>query len=130
MVFYFTATGNSLYAAKYLDKIAISIPKIMNSEKLVFKADKIGIICPIYGHEMPAMVKDFIKKAELKADYIYVVLTYGNRHANCVELCERVLEENDIKYDYICTLLMVDNFLPAFDMNEQMQIDKKVDNQL
>lgn len=89
MIFYFTGTGNSLYAAKTLDNNLISIPQIMNSENLVFEDDKIGIVCPIYGHEMPEMVKEFIRKSELHTDYLYIILTYGNRHASAVELAKK-----------------------------------------
>lgn len=34
MVFYFTATGNSMYVAKKLDIDIISIPRVMHSENL------------------------------------------------------------------------------------------------
>lgn len=85
MIFYFTGTGNSLYAAKELDEMIISIPQIIEKERLEFSADSIGIVCPIYGHEMPAMVKDFIRRASLKTDYFFVVLTYGAHHGGAAE---------------------------------------------
>lgn len=77
MIFYFTGTGNSLYVAKELDEDIISIPQVIKEEKPEFTADRIGIVCPVYGHEMPAMVKDFIRRASFKTDYLFVVLTYG-----------------------------------------------------
>lgn len=130
MIFYFTGTGNSLYAAKNLDTEIVSIPHIMNSERLVFTAERIGIVCPIYGHEMPAMVKEFIRRATFHTDYLYLVLTYGARHANAVELADKVLKNATKRANYITTLLMVDNFLPVFDTNEQMGLNKNVDQQL
>ena len=69
----------------------------MNSENLVFEDDKIGIVCPIYGHEMPEMVKEFIRKSELHTDYLYIILTYGNRHASAVELAKKTIETSRIK---------------------------------
>ena len=130
MIFYFSATGNSLYAAKTLDKEAVSIPQVIHEENLHFKADRIGIVAPIYGHEMPQMVKLFIQKARFDTDYLYLILTYGNRHANAVELAQKVFREAGKKADYVRTVLMVDNFLPAFDMKEQMAMNKHVDAQL
>lgn len=130
MVFYFTGTGNSLYAAKQLDAEFISIPHIINSEPLVFEAERIGAVCPIYGHEMPAMVKEFLRRATFHTDYLYLVLTYGARHANAAELAGKALYDAGKQADYITTLLMVDNFLPVFDMNEQMTLDKQVEQQL
>lgn len=93
MVFYFTGTGNSLYAAKKLDENLKSIPQIMKSEEKTFHEDRIGVVCPIYGHEKPAMVKEFLKKAEFHTDYFYVVLTYGKRHANAVELAQKAVHK-------------------------------------
>lgn len=130
MIFYFTGTGNSLYVAKELDTQSISIPQVMDSVNLDFTDDSIGIVCPIYGHEMPAMVKKFIQKAVFQTDYLHMILTYGNRHANAVELANKVFRKAGKEAHYITTILMVDNFLPAFDMSEQIEIDKKVESQI
>ena len=88
MIFYFTATGNSLYAARYLEEELISIPQVMDQEKLEFAGERIGVVCPVYGHEVPPMVKEFLKKASFKTEYFYMVLTYGNRHGGAAELAE------------------------------------------
>ncbi|MCM1194290.1 MAG: EFR1 family ferrodoxin [Acetatifactor muris] len=132
MVFYFTGTGNSLYVAKHLDSERISIPQAIHGENMSFQADSIGIVCPVYGHEAPAMVKEFVKKASFETDYFYMVLTYGNIHGGAAELAEAMLESFGKKADYINTVRMVDNFLPGFDMKEQIAIDpeKKVDEHI
>ena len=59
---YFTGTGNSLYIAKQIEENPVSIPQIMQQDNLTFSADRIGIFAPIYGHEVPPMVRDFLKK--------------------------------------------------------------------
>ena len=64
MLFYFTATGNSLYVAKKLERKPISIPQIVHQSNLTFKDEKIGIVAPVYGHEVPDMVKEFLKNEE------------------------------------------------------------------
>lgn len=130
MIFYFSATGNSLYAAKSLDPEILSIPQLIGREKLHFKAERIGIVSPIYGHEMPKMVKEFIRKAEFETEYLYLVLTYGNRHANAAELAQNVFCGTGREPDYIHTLLMADNFLPAFDMEEQAAENKHEEEQI
>ncbi len=82
MLFYFTGTGNSLYAAKQIEKDPLSIPQVMRGTELDFSAEQIGIVAPIYGHEVPPMVKEFLRKAQFHTDYFYMVLTYGNRHGH------------------------------------------------
>ena len=130
MVFYFTGTGNSLYAATQLDGERYSIPQIVHGEHLEFTAERIGIVCPIYGHEMPAMVKEFIRRSDFHTEYLYLILTYGKRHANAAELAATVFKDAGKRVDYIATLLMVDNFLPVFDMTEETALDKAVEPQL
>lgn len=130
MIFYFTATGNSLYVAKQLDKNIVSIPQIIHNSDLVFKDESIGLVCPVYGHEVPAMVREFLQKATFLTDYFYVVLTYGNRHGGAAELANELMKSLGIHAVYINTILMVDNFLPVFDMDEQKSIDKNIDEQI
>ncbi len=130
MIFCFSGTGNSLYAARSLDTDVISIPQVIDRTDLHFRSERIGIVAPIYGHEMPQMVKAFISRATFETSYVFLILTYGNRHANAVELARQVFGDAGKRIDYIRTLLMVDNFLPAFDMKEQLALDKHVEEQL
>ena len=130
MVFYFTATGNSLYVAKQLDAQPISIPQVIHRESLIFQDETIGIVCPVFGHEVPIMVQEFLKNARFKTDYFYMILTYGKRHGGAAELAQDRLRSCGITPAYINTFLMVDNFLPVFDMKEEILLDKNVEGQL
>lgn len=133
IIFYFTGTGNSLYIARQLaeeNTELLSIPQMVKQGKYEFEADEIGIVYPIYGHMPPNMVRRFIQKANLKADYLFAVLTYGNRKCNAVEIWDEVSRQAGKRFDYIGTIIMVDNWLPNFDMNKQMKIDKRIPGNL
>jgi len=130
MVFYFTATGNSLYVAKKFYENPVSIPQVINNDNLNFEDDTIGIVCPVFCNVPPRFVVDFMKKATFKTDYFYMILTYGNNHSGAAEYTEQIAKECGIKIDYIRTIMMVDNYLPVFDMSEQIATDKKVDEQI
>ena len=78
MVFYFTATGNSLYVAKQFSDAPISIPQIMRGTKRNFSDREIGIICPVYAGQPPQMVLRFLQESEFHAEYMYMLLTYGH----------------------------------------------------
>lgn len=99
-------------------------------DDIEIEADEIGIVYPIYGHMPPNMVRQFIKKAKLKADYKFAILTYGNRKCNAVEIWDKISRDAGVPFDYINTLIMVDNWLPNFDMNEQVLIDKHIPENL
>lgn len=130
MLFYFTATGNSLYVAKQLDDDRISIAQAIHDREKRYAADKIGVVCPVFGHEVPELVREFLREAEFETDYFYLILTYGSRHGGAAELAERMLKGAGIHPAYINVVLMADNFLPAFDMKEEKRMDKKVDAQI
>lgn len=130
MVFYFTATGNSLYVAKEVDAQPVSIAQAIHDPNKIYQADSIGIVCPVFGHEMPELVKEFLKISRFETNYFYILLTYGNRHGGAAELAKAYVEGLGIHPDYINVILMADNFLPGFDMEEQRRLDKKVDEQI
>lgn len=133
IVFYFTGTGNCLYVARQLadeNTELLSIPQMMRQKRFRFSADEIGIVYPVYGHMPPNMVRSFIRQAQLQADYRFAVLTYGNRKCNAVEIWDDISRKAGMPFDYVSTLIMVDNWLPNFDMNDQIRIDKHIPENL
>lgn len=136
MIFYFTATGNCLYAARELageGERVLSIPaETRRAGDLAYADDAVGIVYPVYGHMMPAMVRRFVERASFDTPYLYFVCTYGNRHANAVEICRQTARAAGLEPAYISTLLMVDNWLPNFDMDEQRRRipEKRIDENI
>lgn len=133
IVLYFTGTGNCLYVARQLaDETTelYSIPQLMKEQRFEFEADEIGLVYPIYGHMPPYMVRQFLKKAKLNADYKFAVLTYGARKCNSPEILDGITRKAGWSFNYIASLIMVDNWLPNFDMNEQKKIDKHIPENL
>lgn len=133
LIFYFTGTGNCLYIARQLagaDTELLSIPQMVKQGKYEFEADEIGIVYPIYGHMPPYMVRQFIQQAQLRAGYKFAVLTYGARKCDAVEIWDRISRKAGNAFDYIATIVMVDNWLPNFDMNEQIKMDKHIPENL
>lgn len=133
IILYFTATGNCLYIARQLaDETTelLSIPQMMKQGRHDFETDEIGIVYPIYGHMPPNTVRNFIRQARLKAAYRFAVLTYGMRDLNAAELWDGISRAAGNAFDYINTLQMVDNWLPNFDMAEQIKMDKHIPAQL
>ena len=126
MLFYFTGTGNCLYVARSIESNPISIPKAIHGD-LDFTADSIGIVAQVYGHEVPTMVKDFLRRASFHTGYFYMVLTYGMYHGGAAELTEAFCRECGIEPAYIYVLHMVDNWLPSFDMGVEATLDKHED---
>ena len=130
MIFYYTATGNSLYVARMIEENPRSIPQELKKENLFYRDETIGIVSPIYAGELPQSVRRFIQRAKFKAKYIYMVLTYGKVDSVAGVWSNQFCQKQGLHINYIHTILMVDNYLPSFDMNEELAIDKEIDKQL
>ena len=120
-IFYFTATGNSLAVAKRIGGTLVSIPSVVDSGKLHYKDDVIGIVFPVYGWTTPVMVGRFLDKVKLEADYTFAIGTYGNIPGAAMMNLQKRAEKNGYRFDYTNQLLMVDNFLPIFEMDAQIK---------
>lgn len=119
-IFYFTATGNNLYVAKKIGAEIYSIPKMLKENNFNFEADKIGFVIPAYYMGVPRIVKEFLKKVNLKSDYIFAIMTYGGNVGAGVTHFKKLAERENIKISYANELLMVSNYLPFFDIEDEM----------
>lgn len=119
-IFYFTSTGNCLAVAKHIGGNLISIPQVIDEPDTKYKDDVIGIIFPVYSNATPRMVRQFLDKVSFEADYLFAIGTYGNLPGACMYNLQKRAEQNGYRFDYLNSLLMVDNFLPVFEMGAEV----------
>jgi NAD-dependent dihydropyrimidine dehydrogenase PreA subunit len=131
-IFYFTATGNSLYVAKRIGGELYSIPQMIKEGKFEFEDEAIGLVFPCYGFGVPRLVKEFIQKSRLQASYFFAIMTYGNTAASGLQHMEQIAMKPGIKFNYTNEILMIDNFLPVFKMEDQLKKEnsKKIEEKL
>ena len=134
MIFYFTATGNSLYAARQIgggDEL-VSIAQELRKTDRHYQGDAIGIVVPLFEFDLPDVVDRFIATSTFDTDYFFIVSTFGMHSGGIAERVSKRLEAAGRHVDYYNTVIMVDNAIQVFDMEEQMRIDpeKHVDEQL
>ncbi len=131
-IFYFTATGNSLYVAKRIEGELYSIPQMLKQGKREFQDEEIGFVFPCYGFGLPRIVIDFIQKSKFKAKYFFAIMTYGNKAAFGLRYMEKIGSEAGIHFNYTNQILMIDNYLPVFKMEDQLKKEssKKIEEKL
>jgi ferredoxin len=129
---YFTGTGNSLYAAKRIGGELLSIPQLLADKKFDIQDDAVGLVYPCYGWGLPRIVEEYLDKARLKADYFFGVMTYGNIGGGGLRHLEKAGCRAGIKFSYTNEILMVDNYLPMFDIKDQLEKEtsKNIEGQL
>lgn len=118
-ILFFSATGNSLWAAKYIGGELKSIPQLERAGEYEIADDVIGIISPVYNLTLPLLVSRYLTKAKLKAGYIFGVLTYGFMSGVAAGKLVKALKANGNAIHYTACLKMVDNYLPGFRMESQ-----------
>lgn len=121
---YFSATGNSLYVAKRLGGEPLSIPRLQKSGVYEITGAVVGIICPVYGFTVPYLVREYLEKATIKADYVFVIMTFGNVSMAALTCMRKILEKRGVTPDYANEIKMVDNYLPLFEVSDQLNRGK------
>lgn len=129
---YFTATGNCLYVARRIGGTLLSIPQLMRQERIEIEDDAVGVVCPVYNAEMPMMVRDLMRRANIRTGYFFFIYTYGAGFGEAYAHAKLAAEEAGLTLSYVNAIQMVDNFIPYFDMREQIDTlpQKDVEGQL
>lgn len=132
ITFYFTATGNSLYVAKSIGGELCSIPRMLQEGRREFAADAIGFVFPCHGFGLPRMVNTFLRESHFTAGYHFAVMTFGNLAAGGLDGLAAAGRQAGIRFDYTAEILMVDNYLPLFRMEDQLKKEpaKKIEENL
>ena len=137
ITFYYTATGNSLAVAKALGGELVSIPQAIKNDQYQYEDEVIGFVFPTYCCYPPKIVREFLSKVNLKADYLFAVATYGNAMGNGGDGSEmlefgKLAKSAGYEFQYLNSILMVDNFIDNFDIDKEIEKipSKEIDKHL
>lgn len=124
MIFYFSATGNSIYLAKAIaaqtGDALVDIAACVREKRYDFAladGEAVGFVVPVYYLGIPMIVAEFLEHFHASAAYSYVVLNCGGFTANAGKFF-RVNAEFGIK--------TVDNYVPAFKAATPETVEKQL----
>lgn len=132
IVLYFTATGNSLAVAKHIGGTLLSIPRLVKEERYELEDDVIGVVCPTYCADAPRMVRNYLERAKLKADFTFSVCTYGYQAGAATAHAAQYLTKASGHADYVTKIIMADTALTRFESQKQIDTlpEKYVEEQI
>lgn len=133
LIFFFSATGNSLYVSRQIggeNATILSIPQEIHKEHPEYDAEEIGFVFPTYCFTAPAIVQEFIEQSSFKADYFFAVATYGAHTTRLPEIFGDFARKNGMEMNYISSVQMVDTYLPFFDQAAEQAMDKHTPEQI
>ena len=126
-IFYFTGTGNSLYVAKRFGAECFSIPRMIKEGRFEISDEKIGVVFPVYYLNVPAIVEEFLCKVKFESSYIFAVATFGSLCGSFERHLMKIGERAGMRFSYINSILMIDNYLPYFNIDAERKKEASKD---
>lgn len=147
MIFYFSGTGNTRWAARKvadalgdrLVNIASEMRRVDGSDELLRyqldEGERIGFFYPVHGWRPPKLVREFVGRLRIEnADghYCYAVCTAGDNIGETEDLMENDLAAVGLHVDSAISLIMPESYiaLPFMDVDkpENEKLKKDVAN--
>jgi NAD-dependent dihydropyrimidine dehydrogenase PreA subunit/flavodoxin len=138
MILYFSATGNSQYAAEKLaaatgDRL-ISIGQALRDGHFdydITKDDRLGFVVPTFAWTLPGAVALFIEKLNLTgygSQYVYGVFTCGESTGGEGAALNALLKTKGVILNQTFDLVMPDNFIIWSDVPAPARLDSILKN--
>lgn len=119
MIYYFSGTGNTRWAARQLaeatnDKL-VSMSDVGLPKPYTLNADeRLGFCFPVHGWMPPRIVRDFIAKLDITNSpnhYCYALCTCGDNIGMTMEILQKALNAKAIKVESVFSLTMPETYV-------------------
>ena len=121
MILYYSATGNSAYAAKRIgeaigDEVRDLLPRLREGDHSPIHSEKpFVIVAPTFAWRLPRFVGDWLRKTELTGNpAVYFILTCGDSMANAGGYAQRLSQEMGKEYLGCASIVMPENYIAMF----------------
>ena len=142
MIFYFSATGNTLWAAQRVAQVTgerlLSVAELIESQHAfaLGKDERVGFIYPIYGWRPPVIMREFVRKLtlttqqpsdNLSSHYCFALCTAGDDLGLSMDYLNSDLKTVGLQTNATFSLKMPNTYvgLPFMDIDSEEVIHKK-----
>ena len=133
MIFYYSATGNTRFAARYLaDKLGVKNVNILELTDTPEPGNSVGLMFPIYCWGIPPVFSNFIEKLlpKIKKDtYLWAACTCGDETGVALKRLDRFIQKSRGRgIDAMWSVIMPNTYvlLPGFDVDSRKVEEKKL----
>ena len=134
MIFYFTGTGNSLYAAQKLadegEKI-VSIVDALRSKAYHYtlnEGEKLGFVFPVYFYTVSDPVLELVRKLTVEnAGFVYAVIPCGASIGAAGGLLKSELKKRGLELQRVDALVVPDGALIFYDIDSPDKMEKQLE---
>lgn len=114
MIFYFTGTGNTRWAAQQLaaatEDSLYFIPDELRKGELKYKLatdERLGICFPTHGWQPPRIVREFLRRATFdNVQYVYALTTCGDNMGHAMRILRKELRRRNLSLDASFAVVM------------------------
>ena len=142
MIFYFSGTGNTRWAAERLAEVTneqlVYIPDVIKGscEFNIRRDERIGFVFPVHGWRPPKLVRKFISKLDIlwghdegneQQPYVYAVCTAGDSIGKTIEFLAKDLQTTGLLLNAAFSLIMPESYvgLPFMDVDPKEKEERK-----
>lgn len=120
MIFYFSGTGNTRWAATRLAEATgermLFIPDELKSEchYLLEDGERIGFCFPVHGWQPPRIVREFVSKlsvSDVTGHFVYAVCTCGDSIGLAMDMFAKKLLPKGIQFHATLSLIMPESYV-------------------
>lgn len=135
MIFYFSGTGNSKFAAEEIAKVTndqlISLNELIKSnstQDMTNQETAMTFVYPTYAWQLPRLVQAFIRKTNFPgAKDVYFVMTCGSDSGHAVHHIRKLCAEKLWNLKGFAEVIMPDNYTMLTSIANEKQARKMID---
>lgn len=135
MVLYYSGTGNSAFAAKYIaEKIGDESVNLFDIIKNKVKASLVSskpfvVVAPTYCWQLPIFIRDWLFKANLEGSRdIYFVLTCGGEIGDAGKYLKKLCQKKELIYKGVAEIVMPENYIALFDSCDENDAKRLIED--
>jgi len=133
IIYWFSGTGNSLYAAKRLvaelgDTSLYPMTTEVPGGEVGGSGEKIGFVFPSYYCNLPRIVRSFIQKLKIKdGTYLFALVTMGAIGMGSVAAFESCLKQKKLRLDYGRSIIMPANYAILYNPADKAKVENRLE---
>lgn len=135
MIYYFSGTGNSRYAAQQIaavtDGKTVSLNDLIKNEnRSPLQSDQpITFVCPTYAWQIPRIVASFIKETRFEGNRkAYFILTCGDGTGDAAHYAKQLCFEKGLEFMGLASIIMPENYIALYSAPDKEQAKNIIQN--
>ena len=128
VIFYYSATGNSLWAATKIaavqnDKVINIAEEMKNEGNLLYHLEDnetVGFVYPVHAWRPPERILKFIKEMRLEnyhKQYIYTIAVCAESAGNTTKVIKKALDKKEMTLSSSWEMVLPNNYIVAIDVD-------------